>query len=68
MSVGHGIFDSILGPTQLPPKEHRDALPDHVPPIAMPETEDERRLVILSLETGYFPRLEEKPTPTDDQQ
>lgn len=38
-----------------PSKKHREALPDHVPAMPMPETGDEALLLALALTTGRFP-------------
>ena len=40
-------------------KEHREALPPHVPPICMPETEEEAERIVEYLDSGRFPRCEE---------
>jgi hypothetical protein len=37
---------------------HEDMLPDHVPPMPMPDNRKEARLLLLCLELGYMPTYE----------
>lgn len=39
---------------------HEDMLPDHVPPMPMPETRREARLLLLCLKINYMPTYEQK--------
>lgn len=42
-----------------PQKEHRDALPDHVPPFCMAETKEEAKRIVKMLDSGRYPSCEE---------
>lgn len=42
-----------------PSKEHRDALPDHVPPICIPETKEEAEEIVQLLDYGTYPSCDE---------
>lgn len=37
---------------------HEEMLPDHVPPMPMPDTRGEARRLLLCLELGYMPTYE----------
>jgi len=39
---------------------HEDMLPDHVPPMLMPDTRAEARLLLLCLDIGLMPTYEKK--------
>lgn len=42
---------------------HAHELPDHVPPIAIPESQAERRTQLMLLELGWYIAWEETETP-----